>query len=44
MKKNAKNFISAVIEKNYKKANVNLKSMVNEKIKQKIINNNVNIF
>ena len=44
MKKATKTFISAIIEKNYKKANVCLQSMVNEKIKQRIINNNVKIF
>jgi|LakMenE18May11ns_1017448.scaffolds.fasta_scaffold8469968_2 hypothetical protein len=44
MKENIKKFISAVMNQQYKKADTLLKSAVNEKIKQKIINNNRNIF
>ena len=44
MKKHLKQFVSAILEKNYKQANTQLKTVVNEKIKQKIINNNINIF
>lgn len=44
MKQNIKKFVAAVLDQNHKKANDLLKSAVNEKIKQKIINNNVNIF
>lgn len=44
MKKYTHTFISALVEKDYKKANNSLKRIINEKIKQKIINNNVKIF
>jgi hypothetical protein len=44
MKGTLKKFIAAVLSNEHKKANVLLKSAVNEKIKQKIINNNSNIF
>ena len=44
MKSDIKRFISAILEKNYKQAQSHLKSAVNEKIKQRIINNNTSIF
>lgn len=44
MKDNIRKFIAAVLDQKHKKANDLLKSAVNEKIKQKIINNNSNIF
>lgn len=44
MKQNLKKFISAVLDQKHKKANDHLKAAVNEKIKQKLINNNSNIF
>lgn len=44
MKKALHTFVSAIIDKNYKQANANLKAVVDEKIKQRIINNNVKIF
>lgn len=37
-------FVSALIDNNFSAANGFLKLMVNEKIKQQIINNNVKIF
>lgn len=44
MKPNIKKFISAILDKNYKVANDQLKLVVDKKIKQQIINNNRNIF
>lgn len=43
-KESVKDFIGAIIDGNYKTANSLLKSVINQKIKQKIINNNSNIF
>lgn len=39
-----KNLVGAIIDGNYKRADNLLKSVINQKIKQKIINNNSNIF
>lgn len=44
MKEVIRKFIAAVLDQKHKKANDLLKLSVNEKIKQKIINNNSNIF
>jgi hypothetical protein len=43
-KESVKDFIGAVIDNNFKLANDLLKSVIDQKIKQKIINNNSNIF
>lgn len=43
-KESVKDFIGAIIDNNYKLANDLLKSVIDQKIKQKIINNNSNIF
>jgi hypothetical protein len=37
-------FVSALLDRNYKKADAYLNREVNQKIKQKIINNNNNLF
>lgn len=37
-------FVSALLDKDYKKADAYLNREVNQKIKQKIINNNNNLF
>jgi hypothetical protein len=39
-----KHFVSAIIDNKHKLANDLLKGIVNQKIKQKIINNNKSIF
>ena len=39
-----KKFVSAVMDKEYKKADQYINAAVSEKIKQKIINNNNNLF
>ena len=44
VKEDIKRFVSAMLDKNYKKANTYLNDAVNKKIKQKIINNNNNLF
>jgi len=44
MKTPIKQFISCIIDKKYKQANDQLKVVIDQKIKQQIINNNRNIF
>jgi len=44
VKEDIKKFVSAILDNNYKKANIYLNDAVNKKIKQKIINNNNNLF
>lgn len=44
MKKDIRRFIAALLESNYKQANVALKSAMHKKIKQQILNNNTNLF
>jgi len=44
MKQDIKKFVAAIVDQKYKQANDHLKAAVNEKIKRKIINNNINIF
>lgn len=44
IKENVKSFIGAVVDNKHKLAHTILKSIINKKIKQKIINNNSNIF
>lgn len=44
MKGNIKQFINAIIDQQHKKANDQLKVVVDKKIKQQIINNNKSIF
>jgi hypothetical protein len=44
MKTDIKRFIAALLENNYKLAQTHLKSAVNKKIKQQIINNNTTLF
>lgn len=43
-KESVRDFIGAIIDNNFKLANDLLKSVIDQKIKQKIINNNSNIF
>lgn len=43
-KKDIKNFINKVIEKDYKNAHVNLSQAIDKKIKREIINNNIKLF
>ena len=43
-KKDIKDFIGNVMNKNYHKASNNLSEVIDQKIKQQIINNNINIF
>ena len=44
MKKDIRNFVTAIIDQKHKSANDLLTAIINKKIKQKIINNNSNIF
>ncbi len=44
IKKDIKKFISNVMDREYKKASNDLSSVINKKIEQKILNNNINIF
>mgnify|MGYP003114968044 FL=1 len=44
IKSNIKNFISNVMNRNYKKASSDLSNAINKKMEQKILNNNINIF
>ena len=44
MKTPIKQFISYIIDQKYKQANDQLKVVIDQKIKQQIINNNRNIF
>lgn len=44
MKKDIRNFVTAIIDQKHKSANGILTAIINKKIKQKIINNNSNIF
>ena len=44
IKTNLKNFINNIINRDYKKASSNLSDVVNKKMEQKILNNNINIF
>ena len=43
-KKYIQKFIENVAVKDYKKANIALREVIHNKIKRKIINNNINIF
>ena len=43
-KTNLKKFISNVMNRNYKKASSDLSNVINKKMEQKILNNNINIF
>jgi hypothetical protein len=43
-KTNIKKFISNVMNREYKKASSDLSTVINKKIEQKILNNNINIF
>lgn len=44
VKTNLKNFISNVMNRNYKKASSDLSDTINKKMEQKILNNNINTF
>jgi hypothetical protein len=44
IKTNIKSFISNVMNRQYKKASSDLSNVINKKIEQKILNNNINIF
>lgn len=44
VKKDVKNFINNIIDKEYKKAHGNLSRAIDKKIKREIINNNINLF
>lgn len=44
VKEDLRKFVGAILDKEYKKADSYLKSAVHQKIKQRIINNNNNIF
>ena len=39
-----KKFINNVMNRNYKKASSDLSNVINKKMEQKILNNNINIF
>ena len=43
-KSDIRKFIGNVMDKNYKNASNNLSEVIDQKIKQQIINNNINIF
>lgn len=43
-KTDIRKFISNVMVKNYQNASSNLSDIIDQKIKQQIINNNINIF
>ena len=44
IKQNIKKFINNVMNRNYKQASYDLSHVVDKKIEQKILNNNINIF
>jgi hypothetical protein len=44
IKLNIKKFIGNVMSRNYKKASSDLSNVINKKMEQKILNNNINIF
>jgi len=44
IKTNLKKFISNVMNRDYKKASSDLSNVINKKMEQKILNNNINIF
>lgn len=44
VKINLKNFIGNIMNRDYKKASTDLSDVINKKIEQKILNNNINIF
>jgi len=44
VKTNLKNFISNIMDRNYKKASTDLSNAIDKKMEQKILNNNINIF
>ena len=44
VKINLKNFISNIMNRDYKKASTDLSNTINKKMEQKILNNNINIF
>ena len=44
VKTKLKNFINNVMNRNYKKASSDLSNVIDKKMEQKILNNNINIF
>ena len=44
VKTNLKKFINNIINRDYKKASSDLSNVINKKMEQKILNNNINIF
>ena len=44
IKINLKKFISSVMNRDYKKASSDLSNVIDKKMEQKILNNNINIF
>ena len=44
VKSDIRKFIGNVMDKNYKNASNNLSEVIDQKIKQQIINNNINLF
>ena len=44
IKTNLKNFINNVMNRKYKSASSDLSTIIDKKIEQKILNNNINIF
>ena len=44
IKTNLKNFINNIINRDYKKASSDLSNVIDKKMEQKILNNNINIF
>jgi len=44
IKTNIKNFIGNVMNRQYKKASFDLSNVINKKMEQKILNNNIKIF
>ena len=44
VKINLKNFIGNIMNRHYKSASTDLSTVIDKKIEQKILNNNINIF
>jgi ribosomal protein S20 len=44
VKTNIKKFINNIINRDYKKASSDLSTVIDKKMEQKILNNNINIF
>jgi len=44
IKQNLQKFISNVMNRNYKQASSDLSNVIDKKMEQKILNNNINIF